>query len=126
MECRNSWIHIHDSQLGCKLHHDRQSSSHSLSRSITASETLDSSLWDMNQLLIQQEEMMSHWLNPSSLRVKAQFSIGTLCYNHTQSAARSVSRQSSFKHFRYFTKQQLSHQICTTASRRIESHCGTL
>jgi hypothetical protein len=65
-------------------------------------------------------------LNPSSLRVKAQFSIGTLYYNHIQSAVGSISRQSSFKHSRYFMKQQLSHQICTTASRRIESHCGTL
>jgi hypothetical protein len=50
-------------------------------------ETLDSSSCDMNQPWIQQEEMMSHWPNPSSFLVKAQSLIGTLCYHHTQSAA---------------------------------------
>jgi hypothetical protein len=44
---------------------------------------------------------------------------------HTQSAAGSISRQSSFKHSRYFMKQQPSHQICTTASRETESRYGT-
>jgi hypothetical protein len=47
-------------------------------------------------------------------------------YSHTQFAAGSISRQSSFKNFRYFMKQQPSHQICTTASRKTESHCGIL
>jgi ABC-type Fe3+-citrate transport system substrate-binding protein len=37
-------IQIHPSQLGCKLHHGRQSSSHSLSQSTTTSKTPDSSL----------------------------------------------------------------------------------
>jgi hypothetical protein len=98
---------------------------HSLSWSTTTSEIPDSSLWHMNQLLIHQEEMMSHWLNLSSLCAKAKCSIGTLWYNNTQSAAGSISIQSSFKHSRYFMKQQPSHQICTTANRKIESHYGT-
>jgi FtsZ-binding cell division protein ZapB len=37
-------VQIHHSQLGCKLHHGGQSSSHTLSRSTTASETPVSSL----------------------------------------------------------------------------------
>jgi hypothetical protein len=35
------------------------------------------------------------------------------------------SRQNSCKHFGCSMTQQLSHQICTTASRKTESHCET-
>jgi hypothetical protein len=32
----------------------------------------------------------------------------------------------NLQHSKYSMKQQLNHQICTIASREIESHCGTL
>jgi flagellar biosynthesis GTPase FlhF len=50
---------------------------------------------------------------------------GTPCYRRIQSTARQISRQSSCKHFRCSMTQQPKHQICTTASRKTESHCGT-
>jgi hypothetical protein len=60
-----------------------------------------------------------------SLSAKVQFWTGILCYNHTQSAAGSTLKQNSCKHFRCSMTQQPSHQICTTASRKIERHYGT-
>jgi hypothetical protein len=77
----------------------------------------------MNQLWIQQEEMMSHWPNPSSFLVKAQSSTSTLYYHHTQSVAGLTSRQSSSRLSRYFMKPRQSHQICTIVSKKIENHC---
>jgi hypothetical protein len=47
-------------------------------------------------------------------------------YNHIQSAAGLISRQSSFKYSKFSMKQQLNLQIYTTASRKIGSHCGVL
>jgi hypothetical protein len=42
-----------------------------------------------------------------------------------QSAAGSILKQNSCKHYRYSMRQQLSHQMCITASRKIENHYGT-
>jgi hypothetical protein len=48
------------------------------------------------------------------------------CYNRTQSAAGSTSKQNSCKHFRCSMIQQPNHQTCTTTSRKTENNCGTL
>jgi hypothetical protein len=48
-----------------------------------------------------------------------------LCYNRTQSAARSTSIRNSCNHFRCFMTQQPNHQTCTTASRKTENHYET-
>jgi hypothetical protein len=66
----------------------------------------------------------NNWPNPSSFLVKAQSSTVTVYYNHTQSAAGLISRQSSFKDSKYSMKQQHNHQICTTPSRKIRAIAG--